>query len=119
MDKLETEVKYGEPLQLFRNIDGRRFEDVANQVGLNNGPLQSRRGTAIGDINNDGNLDIVVFNANGPPSLFLNETRNANHCVLFRMVGTKSNRMGIGARVTVTAGGAEQIDEVRGGGGYN
>ncbi len=119
MDKLETEVKYAEPLQLFRNIDGRRFEDVANQAGLNNGPLQSRRGTAFGDINNDGNLDIVVFNAAGPPSLFLNETRNTNHRVLFRLVGTKSNRMGIGARVAVTAGAGEQIDEVRGGGGYN
>jgi len=119
MDKLETEVKYGEPLHVFRNIDGRRFEDVASQSGLNNGPLQSRRGTAIGDINNDGNLDIVVFNAAGPPSLFLNETRNSNHRVLFRLVGTKSNRMGIGARVTVAAGAAEQIDEVRGGGGYN
>ena len=119
MDNLETEVKYGEPLQLFRNIDGRNFEDVANQSGLNNGPLRSRRGTAIGDIDNDGNLDIVVFNAAGPPSLFLNETRNTNHRVLFRLVGTKSNRMGIGARVTVTAGAAEQIDEVRGGGGYN
>ncbi len=119
MDKLETEVKYGEPLQLFRNIDDRRFEDVASQSGLNNGPLRSRRGTAIGDIDNDGNLDIVVFNAAGPPSLFLNETRNTNHRVLFRLVGTRSNRMGIGARVTVTAGAAEQIDEVRGGGGYN
>ena len=119
MDKLETEVKYREPLQLFRNIDGRRFEDIANKAGLNNGPLQSRRGTALGDINNDGNLDIVVFNAAGPPSLFINETHNANHRVLFRLVGTKSNRMGIGARVTVFTRAMEQVDEVRGGGGYN
>jgi enediyne biosynthesis protein E4 len=119
MDRLETEVKYGEPLQLFRNIDGRRFEEIANKAGLNNGPLQSRRGAAFGDINNDGNLDVVVFNAAGPPSLFINETHNANHRVLFRLVGTKSNRMGIGARVTVSTDAMEQVDEVRGGGGYN
>ena len=119
MDKLETEVKYREPLQLFRNIDGRRFEDIANKAGLNNGPLESRRGTAFGDINNDGDLDIVVFNTAGPPSLFINETHNANHRVLFRLVGTKSNRMGIGARVTVFTGAMEQVDEVHGGGGYN
>ena len=119
MDKLETEVKYREPLQLFRNINGRRFEEIANKAGLNNGPLQSRRGTAFGDINNDGNLDIVVFNAAGPPSLFMNETHNANHRVLFRMVGTKSNRMGIGVRITISTAAMEQVDEIRGGGGYN
>ncbi|HTD56683.1 MAG TPA: VCBS repeat-containing protein, partial [Silvibacterium sp.] len=104
MDKLETEVKYREPLQLFRNLDGRKFEEIADKAGLNNGPLQSRRGTAFGDLNNDGNLDVVVFNAAGPPSLFINETHNANHRVLFRLMGTKSNRMAIGARVTVLTG---------------
>ena len=119
MDKLETEVKYREPLQLFRNIDGRKFEDIANEAGLNDGPLESRRGLAIGDINNDGNLDFVVFNADAPPSLFINETHNSNHRVLFRLVGTKSNRMGIGARVTVHAGAMMMADEVHGGGGYN
>jgi enediyne biosynthesis protein E4 len=119
MDKLETEDKYREPLQLFRNIEGLKFEDIATAAGLNNGSLESRRGTAIGDINNDGNLDIVVFNANGPPSLFINETHNSNHRVLFRLAGTKSNRLGIGARVTVFAGATQQLDEVHGGGGYN
>jgi hypothetical protein len=119
MDKLETEVKYREPLQLFRNLGGRKFEDVADRAGLNNGPLESRRGVAIGDVNDDGKLDFVVFNANEPPSLFINETHNSNHGVLFRLVGTKSNRMAIGARVTVMAGGMQQTDEVHGGGGYN
>lgn len=119
MDKLPSEVKFHEPIQLFRNTDGRAFQDVSNQAGLNVGPLQSRRGIAFGDINNDGNLDFVVFNVNGPPSLFINETHNDNHRVLFRLVGTTSNRMAIGARVTVDAGGMRQIDEVRGGGSYN
>lgn len=119
MNRLKTEPKFGEPLQLFRNIQGHSFEDVANEAALNAGPLQSRRGIAVGDINNDGNLDFVVFNVDGPPSLFLNESHNANHRVLFRLVGSKSNRMAIGARVTVYAGGMTQIDEVKGGGGYN
>jgi hypothetical protein len=119
MDKLETEVKYCEPLQLFRNLGGRQFEDVAGKAGLNDGPLESRRGTALGDVNNDGDLDLVVFNAAGFPSLFINQTHNANHRALFRLVGTKSNRMGIGARVTVFTGTLEQVNEVHGGGGYN
>ena len=119
MDRLESEVKFDEALQLFRNINGHDFQNVADQAGLNAGHLQSRRGIAIGDINNDGNLDFVVFNVDGPPSLFLNETRNTNHSALFRLVGGNSNRMAIGARVTVSAGGMTQMDEVRGGGGYN
>jgi enediyne biosynthesis protein E4 len=119
MDGLPTEEKFGEALQLFRNNQGRSFEDVASRAGLNGGPLQSRRGTAFGDINNDGNLDFVVFNVDGPPSLFINETHSANHRVLFRLLGSKSNRMAIGARVVVTAGGMAQIDEVRAGGSYN
>jgi hypothetical protein len=118
-DVLENEARFREPLQLFRNLQGRSFENVADAAGLNAGALQSRRGTAFGDVNNDGNLDIVVFNVNGPPSLFMNESHTANHWAIFKLVGNKSNRLAIGARVTVEAGGINQIDEVRGGGSYN
>jgi len=119
MDKLENEIKFREPIQLFRNVQGKTFEEIADSAGLNTGPLQSRRGTAFGDLNDDGNLDMVVFNVNAPPSLFINETQNSNHRVLFRLVGTKSNRLSIGARVIVSTGSMTQMDEVRGGGSYN
>jgi hypothetical protein len=119
MDTLKDEVKYREPMQLFRNLGNGTFDEVADRAGLNDGPLQSRRGIAFGDVNNDGNLDAVVFNTARPPSLFLNETRNANHRVLFRLIGTKSNRTAVGAHVTIYTSRMTQIDEVHGGGGYN
>jgi hypothetical protein len=119
MDKLENEIKFREPIQFFRNLQGQAFQEIADSAGLNAGSLQSRRGTAFGDINNDGNLDMVVFNVNGPPSLFINESRNPNHSVLFHLVGTKSNRMAIGARVIVSTVSTTQMDEVRAGGSYN
>ncbi len=118
VDSLPNEFKYREPAEVFRNRGNGTFEDISSTCGVNDGPLQSRRGTAFGDINNDGNVDVVVYNEDGPPSVFLNETQNSNHRVLFRLVGTKSNKAAIGARVTVTAGKMTQIDEVRGGGSY-
>jgi enediyne biosynthesis protein E4 len=118
VETLPHDLKYREPLQLFRNKGDRTFEEIADAAGLNDGPLQSRRGVAFGDINNDGNVDAVVYNVGGPPSLFLNQTQNTNHRVLFRLIGTKSNRAAIGARMTVYTSKMTQIDEVRGGGGY-
>ena len=118
IEALTSEPKYREPIQFFRNKGDHTFEEIADAAGLNDGPLQSRRGAAFGDMNNDGNVDAVVYNVGGPPSLFINQTRNSNHRVLFRLVGTKSNRAAIGARMTVYTAKITQIDEVRGGGGY-
>ena len=89
MDTLPYDARFAEPIQLFRNQADRTFHEIDKGSGLNDGPLQSRRGTAFGDVNNDGNLDVLVFNVDGPPSLFLNETENPNHRVLFRLVGAK------------------------------
>ena len=118
VETLANENPYREPLQLFRNRGNGTFDEIAGAAGLNDGPLQSRRGAAFGDITNDGNVDVVVYNEGGPPSLFLNETRNANHRVEFRLIGTKSNHAAIGARVTVYTPKLTQIDEVHAGGSY-
>jgi len=122
IDAVPGDPKYAEALQVFRNNGDRTFTDVSAQSGVK-GTLHSRRGTAFGDLNNDGKIDVVVFNADGPPSIFLNVSGGANHSVLFRLVGTKSNRAAIGARVTVSTVNAagrvtNQMDEVRGGGSY-
>ena len=79
---------------------------------------ESRRGAAFGDVYNDGNMDILVLNIGQPPSLLINKARNSNHRVSFQLIGTKSNRAAIGARLTIHAAGSTQFNEVRGGGSY-
>ena len=118
VDTVPKNVKYREPILLFRNKGNRTFDEIAGPAGLNDGPMQSRRGVAFGDINNDGNVDMVVFNVGAPPSLFLNDTKNSNHRVLFKLLGTKSNREGVGARITVTSASRSQIEEVKAGSSY-
>jgi hypothetical protein len=107
---------YREPMLLFRNQRDGTFEDISSVFSAI--PDASRRGAAFGDINNDGNIDIVVINTGQPPTLLINRTQNTNHRVLFKLVGTKSNKMAIGARVTVHAGKLVQMSEVRAGGSY-
>jgi hypothetical protein len=80
--------------------------------------MACRRGAAFGDIRNDGNIDILLLNVGEPPSLLVQDAPSPRHRVLFRLVGTKSNRAAIGSRVTVAGGGMTQFDEVRGGGSY-
>ena len=118
MDSLDSGARYREPLLLHMNNHDGTFTDSAAAAGLNAIPLASRRGAAFGDVNNDGNIDVLLLNVGEPPSLLLNHGVPGNHRVLFKLIGTKSNRSAIGARVTVRAGKLVQFNEVRGGASY-
>ena len=116
VDSIPGGARYKESMLLFRNNRDGTFEDVSTVLSAI--PAASRRGAAFGDINNDGNVDIVIVNVGEPPSLLLNQGGNNNHRVLFKLVGVKSNKSAIGARVTVTTATSTQFNEVRGGGSY-
>ena len=118
MDLIKGGAPYKEPVLLFRNNRNHTFTDITSSTGLDKLPSLSRRGVAFGDVNNDGRVDILILNVGGPPTLLINRTQSSNHAALFKLVGTKSNRAAIGARVTVSAGGLTQIDEIRSGGSY-
>jgi hypothetical protein len=118
IDSLENSPHYRQPIFLERNNRDGTFDEVAKEAGLADLPLKSRRGAAFGDIFNTGNIDVVLVNVGEPPTLLLNQNNSGNHRVVFKLIGTKSNRAAIGARVTIHSGGVRQMAEVRGGGSY-
>jgi enediyne biosynthesis protein E4 len=118
VDSLSGEAHFKQPMMLFRNRHDGTFADISAAAGLSAVPLASRRGAAFGDINNDGCVDVVVLNVGETPSLLLNHCQNGNHRVLFNLTGSKSNRLAIGARVTVKSESMVQFQEVRSGGSY-
>src|SRR5213078_2174140 len=99
------------------NRDG-TFAEIGGQLGAPFGEKRTGRGAAFGDIDNDGDVDIVINNLDGPPQLLRNDGGNANNSVLIKLLGVKSNRDGIGARVKIVSGDLTQTDEVRSGGSY-
>jgi hypothetical protein len=118
IDRAGMGFHYREPLLLFQNNRDGTFRNGTPLTTLDKLPLRSRRGVAFGDINNDGKLDVLILNVGEPPTLLANCTQNSNHAVLLKLVGTKSNKAAIGARVVVTAGEFTQMQEVRSGGSY-
>jgi hypothetical protein len=110
--------RYQEPMSVFRNLGNGRFENATASAGDLTKPA-AHRGMAIGDLDNDGRLDAVASVLNGPARVLHNTTRNGNHWLLLKLEGTKSNRMGIGARVKLTAAdGSVQYNHVTTAVGY-
>jgi len=102
--------------KLFRNLGDQTFKEVSGEAGVDND--RDGRGVAVADFDNDGRLDFYQTNANQDALLYRNTTAGAGHWIGLDLVGTKSNRDAIGARVTVRAGGQTFIREVNGGNGY-
>lgn len=103
---------YWQRSQLFRNLRDGRFSLIPQQESGFLDP-RSSRGAAFGDLRGDGRMDIVVNNIDSEPFLFEHAARPAGRWVRFKLVGVKCNRDAIGARVSLTAGGLTQMDEVR------
>jgi len=104
--------RYPEPNTIFRNVGKGKFENVSASAGPDFQLEAAHRGVAFGDLDNDGRVDMVVSVLDGPAKLLHNVTENGNHWVLVKLVGTKSNRMGIGAQIRIaTPDGKKQWNE--------
>jgi hypothetical protein len=113
-----ADTRYGEPKLMFRNAGAGLFEDVSGQLGPDFLLPRVSRGAAIGDFDNDGDLDILVSNNGQPPQLLRNDGGNSNHWLQLFLIGARSNRDAVGARVKVTAGDLVLYDERKGGMSY-
>jgi enediyne biosynthesis protein E4 len=118
VEKVDPEYRFKMPREFFRNLGDGSFEEVSERSGAAALEPHSSRGCAFGDFDNDGNVEILIVNMGEPPSLLKNTAANTNHWLSVKLVGTKSNRAAIGARVTLEAGGRQQIREVMSGGSY-
>ncbi|HEV8129729.1 MAG TPA: CRTAC1 family protein, partial [Acidobacteriota bacterium] len=103
--------------KLFRNLGTQSFKEMAAEAGIDNN--LDGRGVALADFDNDGRLDIYQTNANQRALLYRNATQNAGNWLELKLIGTKSNRDAIGARVTIRIGQRIMIREVAGGNGYS
>jgi hypothetical protein len=104
---------------LFRNKGNLTFEDLSLRAGFSFSVPAPHRGAAFGDLNNDGKIDIVVTVLNGPPEIMMNRTKNQNHWIIFNLVGVKSNRDGLGAKIKITTALGSQYNEATTALGYN
>jgi hypothetical protein len=104
--------------QLFRNVGKGRFEEVSDRAGRAFQVEEVGRGAAFGDLDNDGDTDVLVINMNDRPTLLRNETSSEHNWVALKLTGKSPNRDAIGARVWLEEAGAVQVAEVRSGGSY-
>jgi hypothetical protein len=118
VDKFHLGSGYLEPRVLYHNNGNGTFTDISDQAGPGITTPSSARGLAAGDLWNDGQVAVVINNVYSKPSLLVNTVRSANHWAEFKLLGTRSNRDGIGAKITLKLGKRTLVDEVRSGSSY-
>src|ERR1700747_1830776 len=116
IERVQKRVSYAEPSHLFRNIGG-KFTEVTTEMGKSFAAPKVARSAAYADIDNDGFLDVLLTTNSGPAYLFHNEG-GTNHSLRIKLVGTKSNRDGIGAVVRLSAANDKQWKMLRSGSSY-
>jgi enediyne biosynthesis protein E4 len=118
IERYRSEVRYAEAKLMFRNMGRGIFENVSDRLGADFQRTRVSRGAAIGDFDNDGDLDVLVNNNGEPAQLLRNDGGNANHWLEIFLIGTRSNRDGVGARVKITAGDLTLYEQRKGGMSY-
>jgi hypothetical protein len=118
IEQISPEIHYKQHNSLFHNERNGKFKETTEAGGLTGLAPRAGRGVAFADFDNDGYVDVIVANNGDPPTLLRNSGKHENHFVNFKLVGTKSNRDALGARIRVTAGKISQIREIAGGGSY-
>lgn len=116
IDSRDLDVTYAQANQLFLNQEGKLTLAASTGTGMN--VVKSSRGAALGDLDNDGDIDIVVNNIDDIPTLIRNDTVPQGHWIQIRLVGQSPHALAIGARIVLTAGGRTQAQEIRSGGSY-
>jgi hypothetical protein len=117
IEMYSTQVKYKEPLLLFRH-EGDRLRNISHEAGPVFEKMFPARGLAVGDYNNDGRMDVLVGNNGMAPLLLKNNAGAGNHWVGLRLQGTTCNRDAIGARITWSVGGVKRSRLKNSGGSY-
>ncbi len=118
IERYHAEIRYAEPKLMFHSNGHGAFENVSDRLGPDFLLPRVSRGVAVGDFDNDGDLDILVNNNGQAPQLLRNDGGNANHWLEILLIGTKSNRDGVGARVKVSTGDLILYDQRKGGMSY-
>jgi enediyne biosynthesis protein E4 len=116
--RAEPNLVVAQPNTVFRNLGGMKFSALTAEAGLTSLPPSRHRGSAVGDLNGDGRLDVVVSALGAPAEIWINQSPGNNHWLELKLQGTKSNRDGIGARIKVVTGTEAQYNHMTTSAGY-